>query len=50
MRAVLAALTEWLTEPEQAELRRSLLLWLREGFLHTRLPDVAFPQLATHLR
>ena len=42
---VLTALIEWLTEPEQAELRRSLLLWLREGFLQSRLPQVSFPQL-----
>lgn len=32
-----------LRSPEQAELRRSILLWLRKGFLKTRLPGVAFP-------
>ncbi|MDG4550502.1 MAG: hypothetical protein P9F19_14245 [Candidatus Contendobacter sp.] len=42
---MLTALVEWLTEPEQTELRRSLLLWLREGFLQTRLPRVSFSQL-----
>ena len=42
---VLTTLVEWLTEPEQAELRRSLLLWLRAGFLQSRLPQVSFPQL-----
>jgi len=39
---VLAALIEWLSDPEQRELRRSLLRWLREGFLQTRLPQVSF--------
>ena len=42
---VLAALIAWLSAPEQIELRRSLLLWLREGFLQTRLPQVSFPEL-----
>jgi len=45
VREVLAALSAWLADPAQAELRRSLLLWLREGFLQTRLPEVAFPEL-----
>ena len=45
VREVLAALVEWLTEPDQAELRRSLLLWLREGFLQTRLPQLSLPEL-----
>lgn len=45
VREVLAALTAWLAEPEQAELRRSFLLWLREGFLKARLPNVSFPEL-----
>ncbi len=44
VREVLAALIAWLAEPEQAELRRSLLLWLREGFLQTRLPDCRLPR------
>ena len=43
--AVLATLVEWLGEPAQAELRRSFLLWLREGFLQARLPQVSFPEL-----
>ncbi|TVR98601.1 MAG: hypothetical protein EA406_06325 [Rhodospirillales bacterium] len=45
VREVLAALSAWLADPAQAELRRSLRLWLREGFLQTRLPEVAFPEL-----
>ncbi len=45
MREVVAALTEWLTEPDQEELRRSFLLWLREGFLRARLPKASFPEL-----
>jgi predicted transposase/invertase (TIGR01784 family) len=45
VREVLTALSEWLTEPDQAELRRSFLIWLREGFLQARLPAVSFPEL-----
>jgi len=45
VREVLAALAEWLAEPDQGELRRSFLLWLREGFLKARLPKVSFPEL-----
>ena len=45
VREVIAALAEWLAEPEQAELRRSFVLWLREAFLRTRLPAVQFPEL-----
>jgi hypothetical protein len=44
VREVLAAPSAWLADPAQAEPRRSLLLWLREGFLQTRLPEVAFPE------
>jgi len=44
-REVLTALTEWLTEADQAELRRSFLIWLRDGFLQARLPRVSFPEL-----
>lgn len=36
---VLATLSKWLAEPEQTELRRAFLLWLREGFLKARLPS-----------
>ncbi len=45
VREVLTALTDWLSDPEQAELRRSFVLWLRQAFLRTRLPTVQFPEL-----
>ena len=45
VREVLVALADWLAAPEQAELQRSFLLWLREGFLKARLPNVSFPEL-----
>ena len=41
VREVLLALAEWLADPEQMELRRSFLIWLREAFLKTRLPNVS---------
>lgn len=44
-REVVVALAEWLGEPEQEELRRSFLIWLREGFLKARLPNTALPEL-----
>lgn len=46
VREVVVALGEWLTNPDQEELRRSFLIWLREGFLKARLPTVAFPELS----
>lgn len=46
VREVLSALTAWLADPGQADLRRSLVLWLREAFLKTRLPAVQFPELS----
>ena len=45
VREVVVALGEWLTNPDQEELRRSFLIWLREGFLQALLPTVAFPEL-----
>lgn len=39
------ALGEWLTDPEQSELRHSFVVWLREAFLATRLPGVELPEL-----
>jgi hypothetical protein len=45
VREVLTALADWLSDPEQAELRRSFVLWLRQAFLKTRLPTVQFPEL-----
>jgi hypothetical protein len=44
-RQVVTALAAWLTEAEQAELRRSFVLWLREAFFRTRLPGMEFPEL-----
>lgn len=37
---VLAALVDCLRAPEQAELRHSLLIWLKHVFLKSRLPRV----------
>ena len=45
VREVIEALAEWLREPEQEELRRSFLIWLREGFLKVRLSNTPFPEL-----
>jgi predicted transposase/invertase (TIGR01784 family) len=45
VRQVLVALADWLTEPEQEELRRSFLLWFQAGFLKARLPNVSLPEL-----
>jgi len=45
VREVVAALAEWLAEPDQEELRHSFLVWLREGFLKVRLPKVSLPEL-----
>ena len=45
VRDVLLALAEWLADPVQTELRRSFMIWLREAFLKTRLPNVSFPEL-----
>lgn len=45
VREVVVALAEWLGEPEQEELRRSFLIWLREGFLKARLPNTSLPEL-----
>lgn len=42
---VLLALAEWLAEAEQDELRRSFLIWLQEGFLKTRMPNMSLPEL-----
>lgn len=43
---VLTALSEWLREPAQAELRRSFTAWLRQVLLPARMPGVAIPELA----
>ncbi|MFO7641428.1 MAG: hypothetical protein R6X17_09265 [Candidatus Competibacteraceae bacterium] len=45
VREVLIALAAWLADEEQAELRRSFLLWLREAFFRARLPWVELPEL-----
>ena len=42
---VLAALIEWLQEPDLAELRRSFALWLVRVLLPGRVPGVTIPQL-----
>jgi hypothetical protein len=45
VREVLIALAEWLSAPEQFELRHSFVVWLREAFFKTRLPATPFPEL-----
>lgn len=45
VRDVLTTLGTWLADPEQTELRRSFMIWLREAFLRTRLPGVELPEL-----
>lgn len=43
---VLAALLEWLREPDLAELRRSFAAYLSEVLLPDRVPGVAIPRVA----
>ena len=43
---VLAALIEWLREPEMAELRRSFTAWLRGVLLPARMPGAVIPEVA----
>jgi hypothetical protein len=44
---VLVALSEWLKEPEHAELRRAFTIWLVQVLLPARMPGVAVPEVAT---
>lgn len=45
VQAVLVALADWLRDPEQIEVRRSFLIWLKRVFFKARLPDVELPEL-----
>lgn len=42
---VLATLIEWLSTPEQSELRRAFTVWLKRVLLPARLPNVELPFL-----
>jgi hypothetical protein len=42
---VVEALVEWLTAPEQADLSRALVVWLRRSLLAGRMPDVEIPEI-----
>ena len=44
--AVIEALAEWLSGPEQAELRRAFVTFLRAAFLGRRVPDAELPEVA----
>lgn len=44
--AMVAALLEWLREPEQADLLRALGVWMSEVLLPARLPGVQVPKIA----
>ncbi len=46
LEAILAALTEWLKEPEQHSLRRAFTVWLKRVLLPRRLPKTTFPDLS----
>jgi hypothetical protein len=46
IRNVLAALVEWLKEPELGELRRSFTAWLVGVLLPGRAPGITIPQVA----
>ena len=43
---ILAALLEWLREPDLAELRRSFSAWLSAVLLPARVPGIAITQVA----
>ena len=42
---VLELLIEWLQAPEQAELARALVVWLRRSLLASRMPDIDIPEI-----
>ncbi|MBK7002673.1 MAG: Rpn family recombination-promoting nuclease/putative transposase [Rhodoferax sp.] len=45
MLAVVRALLEWLSEPEQKELDRAFSVWIRRVLLPARLPGVELPEI-----
>jgi predicted transposase/invertase (TIGR01784 family) len=42
---VIEALIEWLQTPEQADLSRAFVVWLRRSFLVRRIPGVEVPEI-----
>jgi flagellar biosynthesis/type III secretory pathway protein FliH len=42
---VLELLIEWLRAPEQADLARALVVWLRRSLLASRMPDIDIPEI-----
>ena len=42
---VLETLIEWLQAPEQADLARALVVWLRRSLLASRMPDIDIPEI-----
>ncbi|PIE82991.1 MAG: hypothetical protein CSA09_04170 [Candidatus Contendobacter odensis] len=42
---ILVALAKWLQAPEQLELRRSFVSWLKQVFLQGRVPQIDLPEL-----
>ena len=42
---VLELLFEWLQAPEQADLARALVVWLRRSLLASRMPDIDIPEI-----
>jgi flagellar biosynthesis/type III secretory pathway protein FliH len=38
-------LIEWLQAPEQADLARALVVWLRRSLLASRMPDIDIPEI-----
>ena len=42
---VLETLIEWLQAPEQADLARALVVWIRRSLLASRMPDVDIPEI-----
>ncbi len=42
---VLELLIEWLHTPEQGELARALVVWLRRSLLASRMPDIDIPEI-----
>jgi hypothetical protein len=46
IKVVVARLAEWLTEPEQASLRRAFLSWLRGALIPARLGGAPVPEVS----
>ncbi len=45
VRQVIDALNRWLREPDQSDLRRAFVVWLRQVLLPRRMPEVKLPEL-----